>query len=577
MAATRRFFAKTLRLPISKRLFIATFCLLLGVLAFMSIASFRMASATIDAQRIETMRSFVNHMDNLLEASQGQINMILLTLASNRDLWRMPRKEVERLLGSYVDAYPLAERLYIIREADGAMIGIPQPIIQALGPFATWQVNTRIGEQTFGVQCTEPYLSNLTNWTVTIGIRVPKGPDGEGGILGMDISLTKLPELLPRLSFANPSAIFVFSPEAEILIADPKNPIAPYSINENRLLVPETLVDQLRRVGDRVERIQFRGESYSILGSKAKNRYLWRTVFISSDALLRNTLDSLVASAFRILLILIAASFVIDWILTRYYAQPLEKLAAEVSRIDVDSYRRTSYMERNDEIGSLARSVNSLMGRIVGLIDELTRTERLKREADIRAIQAQINPHFLFNALNSIGNCASMGKKDEVREMVRALVQILSASLDQTSQKVLFAKELEFINHYVRLLQLSRQDRFTVVYSIAPRTGSAKVPKLILQPLVENAVLHGFRKLDRPGTLTVSTRILQGSRGDLLEIRVEDDGHGPGPARNEGLGLRSVTERLTYYYGEAASFSLEALAAGTASILEIPLEEGEHA
>jgi two-component system sensor histidine kinase YesM len=346
----------------------------------------------------------------------------------------------------------------------------------------------------------------------------------------------------------------------------------------------------LNEAGPDVVRMRLKGESYALMAASPTNRFGWRPVFISSDALLRETLDALILSGLRLLLLVLLASLVIALLLTRYYAGPLEKLAAEVAAVRVEDFKGMHLTDRRDEVGTLAKAVDSLMERIRALILDLRESERLKREADLRALRAQINPHFLFNALNSIGHSAALGRGTDAQEMVGALVKLLSAGLDHGAETVRLADELELIKHYIRLLQLSRRDRFSVVYAIAPRTGAAAVPALILQPLVENAVLHGFAGIGRTGRLLIASRFEGADNERRLLIRIEDDGRGlqpskhseddaeaPSDAAGEGIGLRSVIERLSHHYGNRAFFKLQALERGAASVVSISAPEERHA
>ncbi len=575
-----------LPLSTSKRLIAATFGLLVIAVAFMTVMAFRISKEVIDRERSDTMRSMLPHADQLLGAHQSQFNTLILSVAANRQLWTLPAEDVERILKTYAEAYTIAERLYIIRDGD-SIIGYPKAQIRALGPLALEQIRERLGGSILGVVCSEPYLSNLSNWTITIGVRVATIAGVEKGIIAMDVSLLELPVLLPKLDFQNPSTMIVLTSKGNTVITKAGNPVLDYSINDNSLRIPSDLYDTFKAAGSSARKITHKGKSYTVMSIEPTNRYGWKPVFISSDAVIRKTLDAMVLSALQMLLGVLAASFIINWILTGYFSKPLERLAGEVSRIRIDAYDGLPYTDRKDEVGILSLAVDGMILKIQNLISDLRESEKLKRVADMKAIDAQINPHFLFNTLNSIGHCASMGRTDDVHTMVQALVHMLSMSLDKISEKVMLAKELEFLNHYFKLLKLTRPDEFSVIYAIAPRTGSIPVPKLILQPLVENSILHGFNGLGHPGILTISAQISEESERTFLVLVIEDNGHGipesaPGTLASpgnrpdgsgSGIGLRSVAERISHHYGKAGSFSVTRLQCGTAATIRIPLQE----
>lgn len=566
----------------SRRLTAATFGLLVIAVAFMTFMAFRISRDVIDRERTDTMRSMLSHADQLLGAYQHQFNTLILSVAANRQLWSLPAEEVERVLKTYAEAYTIAERLYIIR--NDTLIGYPRAQIRALGPLALSQIRDRLSGIGLGVVCTEPYLSNLSNWTITIGFKVP----GQGGVLAgficMDVSLLELPVLLPRLDFQNPSAMLVLTAQGNPVIIKAGNPVLEYSVNDNRLKIPQDLLETIRTTGNAARKVIHKSGRYTILSTDPTNRYGWKPVFISSDQIIRKTLDSMMISAIQMLVVVLVLSFIINRVLTGHYGRPIEKLAREVSLIRIDTADQLPFSERKDEVGILSLSINSMILKIRNLIADLRESERLKRIADMKAIDAQVNPHFLFNVLNSIGHCASMGRTDDVHTMLQALVAMLSMSLDRMSEKVILAKELEFINHYLRLLRLTRRDDFSVVYAISPGTGSMTVPKLILQPLVENSILHGFNGLGRPGVLRISSRIEESEKEQELVIMIEDNGHGvpalvrdreeAEPSENRtGIGLRSVRERMFHHYGNQGVFRIVALEQGTLAMIRIPLLE----
>jgi two-component system, LytTR family, sensor kinase len=169
--------------------------------------------------------------------------------------------------------------------------------------------------------------------------------------------------------------------------------------------------------------------------------------------------------------------------------------------------------------------------------------------AHLRAIQAQLNPHFFFNTLQGISVLALTGERDSVVEMLSRLSNLIRVSFDERRpQQIRLAAEMEFLESYLALHQLTLGDRLTVKYFIDADTLDADVPTMLLQPLVENAIVHGIAVKPGDGTIRIQSR----RQGNTLMLQVADSGPGfrTSPRRN-GIGLSATESRLQLMYGDA--------------------------
>ncbi len=193
----------------------------------------------------------------------------------------------------------------------------------------------------------------------------------------------------------------------------------------------------------------------------------------------------------------------------------------------------------------------------------------LAQQAHLAALRARINPHFLFNALHSVG---ALVTADPVRadQALECLGDLLRYALG-TEDEVHFAQEWKFTQDYLAFEQLRLGDRLRVDARADDAAMSILVPPLILQPLVENAVRHGIADRPEGGRIELSAR----AEGERLALRVEDDGCGADGSDREGLGLGSVRRRLEALYGERATVTIEAREAGFAVTVRLPLEPAD--
>lgn len=184
---------------------------------------------------------------------------------------------------------------------------------------------------------------------------------------------------------------------------------------------------------------------------------------------------------------------------------------------------------------------------------------RLTR-AKLQALQMQLNPHFLFNTLHTIS--ALMHKDVEAADrMVMKLSELLRLALDNTdTHEVPLQEELEFLQRYLEIEKTRFRDRLNIVMEVAPDTLRAKVPNLVLQPLVENAIRHGIEKHARPGKITLRAEKKDGQ----LELQVQDNGGGlkSNAQHREGIGLSNTRMRLQQLYGEEQAFELKNVETG---------------
>jgi signal transduction histidine kinase len=199
---------------------------------------------------------------------------------------------------------------------------------------------------------------------------------------------------------------------------------------------------------------------------------------------------------------------------------------------------------------------------------------QLAVEAELKALRSQLNPHFLFNALTTIGHLIRVAPPRAFDTLMR-LTGVLRAVLQRSaSDDSTLADEIELVSAYLEIEAARYEDRLTVHFQVAPDLGGVRVPALILQPLVENAIKHGIAPLARGGALTVTADVT----GDRLRLRVIDTGAGFDAARGHttGVGLANLRKRLAVQYDAAASVTVEsATGRGTIVTVELPVDRAD--
>lgn len=198
--------------------------------------------------------------------------------------------------------------------------------------------------------------------------------------------------------------------------------------------------------------------------------------------------------------------------------------------------------------------------------------ERQLTQAQLKALQTQLEPHFLFNTMNAITSLVAQKRNDEAMKMLGHLNAILRMSLQRkTPEKVAFAEELKIIESYLAIQQVRFAGRLKVKIDATPEALDGLVPCFLLQPIVENAVQHGIAPLEEGGMIETSVKRV----GDRLWMNVRDNGCGPKDSKTKGhgIGMQNVRERLQYFYPEAHEFVAVAPATGGYEVtIQIPYE-----
>ena len=288
-----------------------------------------------------------------------------------------------------------------------------------------------------------------------------------------------------------------------------------------------------------------------------------------------------------IILIISAVGFsvVAAWALSKSIYTPIKKLHDVTTTITKNDLQALMTSDNVDEITELGLSFNIMIGKIKELLDSKIKEQENLKKAELRALQAQINPHFLYNTLDTIIWMAESKKTDDVVKIVSALSSFFRISLSKGMDWITIGEEVERIRSYLTIQKMRYRDILDFKIVVDEDVSENTILKLLLQPLVENALYHGIKNKRRGGTITVRAR--RRNRDEVL-LEVEDNGIGFMPEKlaqlraeledtsgdiklESGFGIGNVNKRIRLYYGEPYGLSIESeYAAGTCVTLVIP-------
>lgn len=251
--------------------------------------------------------------------------------------------------------------------------------------------------------------------------------------------------------------------------------------------------------------------------------------------------------------------------------RPLQAIKKQVDALKKGRFDARVTGLANNEIGDLGRMLNSMADRIQELLSDLQESEDLKRRLEIRALQSQINPHFMYNTLNTIRMFAMLKDFDKINSLMGRLVSLLRYSMENFDQAVRLQQELVYLEDYLELLNMRYKCQISLQVFVEPSYKDMLIPKLSLQPIIENAVFHGILPKKMPeGLITVKVYGLP--EGNRVAVEIGDNGVGMEEERLESLkthmvreeiggsiGLQNVWLRLRLHFGKAAEVEFRSL------------------
>lgn len=338
-------------------------------------------------------------------------------------------------------------------------------------------------------------------------------------------------------------------------------------------LNPENLLQNTREETDKlfyksIFTCDTLGDSHFILASRLEVRIL--------DGLPAKLLAALIIGAF----ILLAFMWLINTYIAKNVIYPIQRLVDSMAEVQNGWLHRVSMNVSDDEIGLLKNSYNAMLIEINQLIEELLQKEKTLRMAELDALQEQMKPHFLYNTLDMIRYMALENRTDEVYNMLETLGNFYRRFLSKGSTDLSLGEEIEIVKSYLTLQRTRFEDIFTDEYEIEEGLSSIRVPRLILQPLVENSIYHGIRPKGEHGVIRVTVK----RQEDFLFLSIYDNGIGMSAHQRELLfsgkdsrsfGFQGTIERIRYYYKTEDVFEIHSTEGEYCEIiLKLPLSNG---
>jgi two-component system sensor histidine kinase YesM len=417
-------------------------------------------------------------------------------------------------------------------------------------------------------------IQNEYRWVVSLS-RELKSTDGitAEGIFLVDLNLNIINDICSNINLGKKGYLF---------IVDNKGNIVYHPQQE---LIQSKL--RTERISDVIQAPS--GNSFIANDGDGKRIYSvqdtsfgWKIVGVAYTDELISSKEDLRNSIIFYALCGLAISLLISLWLSHRLSRPIKELQSDMKLVEKGNFDIQTEIRQMNEIGQLGRSFNMMVSRIKTLMQEIIRNQESKRKSELLLLQSQINPHFLYNTLDSIVWMAEQKQHEEVVLMTSALAKLFRASITKDKELVPIRVEIEHITNYLLIQKMRYNSELDYVLDIDEAILSFRTLKILLQPFIENAIYHGIRNNygSYNGIVTIRGRLIN----EQIVFEVEDNGLGMTPEQlgrllineegetpNQGIGIRNVNERIKLYFGHEYGIQIRSeIEVGTCVTITIP-------
>ena len=446
-----------------------------------------------------------------------------------------------------------------------------------------WFVNAL--NKTENIHFTLPHVQKMFekgdngyNWVISMSraVEITVGGSTEQAVLLIEMAYQGLEEVLDEVTLGNGGYIYLMDSKGDIIWHPKFELIASGRVKENNLVA--TGYDD----GSREE--VFNGTRQTVV-TKTVGYTGWKLVgVIKGTGISLNMLKTRLFIVFVILLIIFIVILINSYISFRV-TNPIRELEKSVKELEEGNLDADIYMGGSYEVQHLGKSVQDMKFRIKGLMQDIVNEHEEKRKSEFDSLQAQINPHFLYNTLDIIVWQIENEKQSEAVHTVTALARFFRLSLGKGKNIVTVKDEIDHVKNYLMIQHMRFKNKFDYEFDIAEDVLELPSLKLMLQPLVENAIYHGMEFMDGDGLIMVKAW----QEENELYLSVADNGLGmtedkvetiltgkssSGNGRGSGIGVKNVNERIKLYFGEAYGITIDSEPdEGTTVIIHLPAKD----
>lgn len=527
-----------------------------------------------------SVRDYQKDMENMVEAILER-DEVQVYLGGNQSY---EKASVEALEFAADTRNDITNIFLLVFEDDGSAKLISDEGTNTINPYARYANADwfrQIVENGEEKVHTSSYVQNLIveeyHWVISLAQAVTDEEDQLMGIVLIDLNYSSIEGILSNVMPEEQGYIYLMTEDEEVVY----HPFQQRIFNKVRVEDTESIrgiSNSHRQIGDKV---------YVVVESGVAG---WKTVAVlDSTVVYRNTIiNSIIFLSIGVIAIIL--SFYFSRYFSGWITKPIKRLAGQMEKVQAGDLSVQVAVNSDDEIGHLSESFNIMTTRIKSLVERILIEQEEKRQYELNALRSQINPHFLYNTLDSIIWMSECGRNEEAIEMTSALSKMLRTSITHQKSGVTLGLEVQNVVNYLKIQKYRYSNKLDYSVEVDQSLYEKKAAHLVLQPLVENAIYHGVKAKDGTGKIIIRA-YEEGEGTKELIIQVIDDGVGMSEeeisqvlkkeGKNPyGIGVMNVNRRIALIYGDDYGLSIESeLNEGTTVTIRIPSqtmdEEGD--
>ena len=417
-------------------------------------------------------------------------------------------------------------------------------------------------------------------WVVSLSRGVELTNDGKmsGGILLVDMNFSGIQQLFTEVNNDGKGYVYLIGRDGEIIYHPRQNLIFSNIIQENN--------QTASTYDEGVHNEEFQGEQRVVV-VKTVGYTGWKIVsVVSKESLFSDLNQTRMMALLNLVLAIFLMIFVNQYVAVRI-TDPLKKLEKSIQGIEMKQ-QPVVYIGGSPEIQHLGLTIRFMVEELQELTDKMVKEQEEKRKNELDALQSQINPHFLYNTLDSIMWMIESERYEDAVSMVQALGRLLRISLSRGKNVISVGDELQHARSYLAIQKYRYKNKFTSYFEVEPEIEQYKTIKLVIQPLIENAIYYGMEYMDGEGEIYIRAY----TRDQDLYLEVEDNGPGmpeeqvehlltggeKARQKGSGIGLKNVNQRIQLYFGTQYGLEIESEPdEGTVVRIHIPKTTEEEA
>lgn len=574
---------------IQNAIFLVMALLVLSAIGIVTVISLNFTRTSIYENTITYTRQLTGQVNSDIDSYINYMENISSMLAENSDVQKF-------LFGSGIQAEEAGEQLMsqfatvLNSRSDIYNLGILQANGKALFNKGNSYINSYVDisqlawykeavENKDSICLSSAHVQHVISgerpWVITLSRYIPdQTGKKEGGVLFVDLNYSAIRKLCDDSSVGKKGYIFIIDKEGNIVY----HPQQQQLYNE---LQTENIEEVMNCTSDYLE--LGKGDSKKLYTVSRSEKTGWTVVSCSYTSELLKRSNQAQELYMLMAVILVAVALIISSIVSKGITRPIHKLQSSMALIQEGDFQAGNVeVDSRNEIGSLTETFNVMTQKIQELMVQIIEEQQAKRKSELKALQSQINPHFLYNTLDSIIWMAEEGKNEEVVVMTASLAKLFRQIISNEEEEISIFQEVEYCRNYLIIQKMRYKDKLEFEIDLDPDIKGEKIIKLVLQPLIENAIYHGLKYKESKGMLILKGYGLE----DDIIFEIIDNGVGMDQDtmehiferhkvnyRSNGVGVYNVERRIRLSYGQEYGISYKSkLGEGTVATMRTPKE-----